>query len=172
MITIYDEQFRAQAALYFGDAQIEGKPIDWRWFKAQAMAESGLNPKVVSPVGARGIMQLMPDTFEECKDLLNLPDAEPFDPLMGIKLGIYYDRRMWRMWKAEVGLERLRFMFGSYNAGAGNIIKAQKRASPPDQWWAVARELPRVTGIGHARETRQYVKRIEAFYQEITNERK
>ena len=88
---------------------------------------------------------------------------------MGTKFGLHYDRRMWRIWKQEQGLERLRFMFGSYNAGSGNIVKAQKIATPPHLWWAVAKELPRVIGIGNARETAQYVKRIEAFYREITN---
>lgn len=167
MITAYDEQFRSQVALYFGDVQIDGKPIDWRWFKAQALAESSLNPKAISPAGARGIMQLMPETFEECKELLGIRDADPFDPLMGIKFGVHYDRRMWRIWKQEQGLERLRFMFGSYNAGAGNIVKAQRIATPQDRWWSVAKELPRVTGIGNARETTHYVKRVEAFYRQI-----
>jgi membrane-bound lytic murein transglycosylase F len=162
--TAFDNQFRLQADLYFGEELVDGRPVDWRWFKAQAMAESSLRPRVVSPAGARGIMQLMPGTFEDCKKQLDLPDADPFDPLIGIKMGIYYDLRMWRIWKQESDLERLRFMFGSYNAGAGNIIKAQRLASPTHLWWAVAKELPRVTGIGHARETTQYVKRIEAFY--------
>jgi membrane-bound lytic murein transglycosylase MltF len=76
--------------------------------------------------------------------------------------------RMWRMWGEERDLERLRFALGSYNAGAGNILKAQALASPTDQWWAIAKALPRVTGIGHARETVGYVKRVEAFYRELS----
>lgn len=170
MTSRYDDQFRLQAELYFSEALIDGKPIDWRWFKAQAMAESGLNPKAVSRAGARGIMQMMPATFAECKIQLSLPDADPFDPLIGIKMGIYYDRRMWRIWGNESGLERLRFTFAAYNAGAGNIIKAQRLASPTDQWWAVAKALPRITGIGHAKETTQYVKRIEAFHRQLCGE--
>ena len=164
--SIYDDQFRLQAEVYFGDAMINGRPLDWRWFKAQAMAESGFDIKAVSPAGARGIMQLMPPTSAEVAVQMGLPD-DPFDPLIGIKMGVFYDRRMWRIWRAEVGLERVRFMFAAYNAGAGHIIKAQRLASPTYQWWAVAKELPRITGIRNARETTSYVKRIEAYYRQL-----
>ena len=167
--TIYDEQFRTQAAIYFEGVLIDGAPVDWRWFKAQAMAESNMDHRAVSPAGARGLMQLMPKTSAEIAKAMQVPD-DPFDPLLCIKMGVYYDRRMWRIFKAEAGLERLRFMFAAYNAGAGNIIKAQKQAVPADRLWAVAKELPRITGIGNARETTGYVKRIESFYRLLTGE--
>ena len=166
--TLYDEQFRNQTALYFGGTRLCGQPLDWRWFKAQAMAESSLNPTAVSPHGARGLMQLMPATSAEIAAELRLPD-EPFDALLNIKFGVYYMRKMWRMFGEETDLERLRFAQGAYNAGAGNIIRAQRLASPTDQWWAIAKALPRVTGIGNARETTGYVKRIEAFYRELSS---
>ena len=151
--TLYDEQFRNQAALYFGGVRLCGQPLDWRWFKAQAMAESSMNPKAVSPAGAIGLMQLMPATSAEIARELNLPD-QPFDPLL--------------IFAQERDLERLRFAQGAYNAGAGSIIKAQNLANPPDQWWAIAQVLPRVTGIGNASQTTTYVKRVEAFYRELT----
>lgn len=165
--TLYDHQFRAQADIYFGDVRLCAQPLDWRWFKAQALAESSLNPRAVSPAGARGLMQLMPATSAEIARQLNLPD-QPFDPLLNIKFGVYYMQRMWRTWTDERDLERLRFALGSYNAGVGNILKAQSLAAPTDQWWAIAKALPRVTGIGHARETVGYVKRVEAFYRELS----
>lgn len=165
--TLYDQQFRDQAAVHFSGVRLCGQPLDWRWFKAQGMAESSLNPTAISPAGARGIMQLMPATSAEIARVLYLPD-EPFSPLLNIKFGVFYDWKMWCIWREEKNLERLRFMFASYNAGAGNIIKAQRRASPTDQWWAVAKELPRITGISHARETASYVKRIEAFHRQLT----
>src|SRR5258708_33654876 len=54
----YDAAFRRYTKRYFGIG------FDWRLFKAQAMAESDLDPKATSPVGARGLMQLMPSTFQ------------------------------------------------------------------------------------------------------------
>jgi len=168
--TIYDEQFQLQAATYFDKVLIDECPMDWRWFKAQAWAESDFRVKSVSPAGARGIMQVMPKTSEKIAKELYLFD-DMFDPLLCIKFGVYYDLKMWRIWGKEQGVERLRFMFGSYNAGAGNIIKAQRLASPTNQWWAVAKELPRITGIKNARETTQYVKRIEAYYRQLCGQR-
>ncbi|MBP6775074.1 MAG: transglycosylase SLT domain-containing protein, partial [Gemmatimonadaceae bacterium] len=54
----YDPIFRKYSKRYFSVA------FDWRHFKAQAMAESDLNPKARSRVGARGLMQLMPSTYQ------------------------------------------------------------------------------------------------------------
>jgi len=165
-IIIYDEQFQRQAVTYFDNELIDGCSVDWRWFKAQAIAESDFNPKAVSSCGAQGLMQLMPDTFAEIAKELHLPNS-PFDPLINIKAGVYYDLKMWRVWRKEQGLERLRFMFAAYNSGVDNIIDAQKLASPTDKWWAVAQVLPKITGIKNARQTTDYVKRIEAVYGQL-----
>ena len=70
MATItYDPLFQKYAARFFLAVQIDGKPFDWRWLHAQAMAESGLDPRAHSPAGAMGLMQLMPATFSECVSL-------------------------------------------------------------------------------------------------------
>ena len=58
----------------------------------------------------------------------------------------------------------MNFMFGSYNAGKMNIIKAQKLAEEsgrnPNLWQSIESELPGVTGK-NSRETIGYVKKIE-----------
>jgi len=55
----YDEIFRKYSKQYFGVG------FDWKVFKAQAMTESNLNPEAKSWVGAKGLMQLMPATYQE-----------------------------------------------------------------------------------------------------------
>ena len=52
----YDDTFRKYSKRFFGVG------FDWHYFKAQGLAESGLDPAAKSPVGARGVMQLMPGT--------------------------------------------------------------------------------------------------------------
>src|SRR5665213_4199966 len=57
--TRYDAYFKKYTKRYFGVG------FDWQYFKAQGMAESELSATARSNVGARGVMQLMPSTFEE-----------------------------------------------------------------------------------------------------------
>ena len=52
----YDRLFRKYTKHYFGPH------FDWRWFKAQGIAESGLRPNAHSSAGAKGIMQILPAT--------------------------------------------------------------------------------------------------------------
>jgi membrane-bound lytic murein transglycosylase F len=161
LASAYDGYFRKATKRFFGLA------LDWKWIKAQAMAESSLNPAAVSPVGARGLMQLMPGTSQEVARRLGLPDR-PHDPRIAILLGVAYDRQLWDMWSApRPDAERLRLMLASYNAGPGNILEAQRRAQAAGlegaAWEDIAEHLPSVTGL-HSVETINYVGRIEAFY--------
>ncbi len=157
----FDHLFQRFTAIYFEDL------VSWPWFKAQALAESNLNPAAISHCGARGLMQLMPATSAELAAELGLPD-HPFNPELNIRMGIYYMRKLWSIWKKEQGLERLRFALASYNAGAGNIIKAQRLAKKSDRWHSLAVCLPGVTGK-NARETINYIKRIERLRLKMIN---
>ncbi len=157
--TKYDHHFKIYADIYFGDE------VSWQWFKAMGIAESNLDPNAQSPAGAMGIMQLMPGTSAQVARELWLAD-NPFDPQINILMGIHYARKMWNIFKKEEGLERLCFMFGAYNAGAGNIIKAQGRAKLSYVWDDIAAALPSVTGR-HATETIQYVERILSIRQQM-----
>lgn len=159
----YDYYFRFYALEFFGPQ------AHWKWFKAQAIAESSLDPEAKSPVGAYGVMQLMPGTSPEVAAKLKIGHT-PEIPHINIRMGIAYMRRCWNVWGEEDGIERLRFAFGSYNAGVGNIVEAQKLAKAAglatDRWESIARMLPQVTGE-HAAETINYVARIERYFEQL-----
>jgi Transglycosylase SLT domain len=140
----YDASFRKWGRYDFGYA------CDWRWFKAQGITESGLEPQACSAVGACGVMQLMPGTAV-AMGLQNRLDAKA-----SIRAGIAYDRWLWDLFAAEAGAQRLLFAFAGYNCGPGCVIRAQGRAQragqPDDRWPAIRPWLPA--------ETRAYVPRI------------
>ena len=119
----YDETFRKYSKRYFGPA------FDWTHFKAQAMAESNLDPNATSYVGARGLMQLMPSTYGAIQT--QRPEFGAInDPEWNIAAGIMHDRYLWKLWSKEISEEeRLNFMFSSYNAGQGTLARAMKVAS-------------------------------------------
>jgi membrane-bound lytic murein transglycosylase F len=130
---------------------------NWRWWKAQGLAESGLKQSARSACGAIGIMQLMPATAKEL-------GVNPLDEESNIRGGIQYDRRMWDLWAMLETAERRRFMFGAYNSGPGNIRRAWKLAGGR-HWEATAAKLPSVTGR-HAKETTDYVQRIHRYFEQ------
>jgi membrane-bound lytic murein transglycosylase F len=154
----YDPTFRKYSKRFFGVA------FDWRIFKAQAMTESNLNPKASSRAGARGVMQLMPSTFQEVRT--KNPAWHSIDHTeWNIAAGIYYDRRLWRLWRDSVeNGDQRHFMFASYNAGRGPILRArtlaERRSLDPRSWASIETVAPHVRGWRH-RETLNYVRRIQ-----------
>lgn len=54
--------------------------LDWLKLKAQAMAESNLDPTAISPHGAEGIAQFLPATFAEQAHKLGIQNPDVFDP--------------------------------------------------------------------------------------------
>ena len=157
----FDDSFRKYSKRFFGVG------FDWRYFKAQGMAESELKPTARSGVGARGIMQLMPSTFQLIQSAR--PEFKSIDdPEFNIAAGILHDRYLWRLWERDVGAdERYRYMFASYNAGEGTISRAlgTARAASLDatRWTSIEQVAPNV-GRWRYRETLGYVRKIQDNY--------
>jgi membrane-bound lytic murein transglycosylase F len=156
----YDPVFKKYSKRYFGPA------FDWKYFKAQSFAESGLNPTAKSWVGARGLMQLMPSTYKEIAS--RRPEFGPIDqPEWNIAAGIMHDRYLWGLWAKTVpDDERHRFMFASYNAGEGTINRAfgvAKTKVGPPAWKSVEQIAPTITRWRYT-ETLGYVRRIDSTY--------
>ena len=146
----YDAHFRKYSKHYFGPG------VDWHWFKAQAIAESGLKPGARNKSGARGIMQIMPRTYREIQD--DNPHMKDIDSARwNIAAGIYYDRVLYKRWVSPPpGDERLYFAFGSYNAGYTRIKNTFQKIDPPTASWKnVESHVPS--------QTRHYVRRIRSL---------
>jgi membrane-bound lytic murein transglycosylase F len=153
--TRYDTHFRKYAKRYFGP------DIDWRWFKSQGIAESGLRNDVVSKAGAVGVMQILPSTFDEIhKKSPYLSSGTLQDPRWNIAAGIFYDRILYKRWLrslVETGHEDgLYLAFASYNAGYGKITRILHKARQQkdiDGWDDIEGFAPS--------QTRHYVRRIK-----------
>lgn len=129
----------------------------WKRRWAQAKVESGLNPAAKSPVGAQGLTQFMPRSWQRAIQQGWVPaGASPLEPRMAIRAQHGY------MGWLEGFFRDQRKAWGGYNAGEGNIQRADRLAKAlglqgRDAWM---RALPRVTGA-HASETLAYIPRIE-----------
>lgn len=74
-------------------------------------------------------MQIMPATFKELLQKKKIANGDPFTPDLNVNLGIFYDKSLWSQWSSPRPLvDRLSFMFASYNGGIGNVLKAQQWA--------------------------------------------
>lgn len=97
---------------------------DWRLLAAVIYQESKFIPNDESWAGARGLMQLMPETAKR------FGATDPDDPGQNIKAGVNYLRSLDRYWKKTIidDDERLKFILASYNAGLTHIIDARELA--------------------------------------------
>lgn len=84
--------------------------VDTAMIKAIIRAESGYNPLAVSPMGASGLMQLMPLTAES----LGVDDI--FDPAQNINAGVRYFKKLMKLFKQDVSLA-----LAAYNAGIQRV---------------------------------------------------
>ncbi|MFM5132734.1 transglycosylase SLT domain-containing protein [Aeromonas rivipollensis] len=115
--------------------------------------ESALYPLAQSPVGARGLMQLMPATAKETAAKLGVPyrnEQQLFDPTMNIRLGSAYLKRLLDVYDGNRILAA-----AAYNAGPGRVKRWRDQSTnkPMDVW---------VESIPY-RETRNYVQNVLSF---------
>jgi len=159
----YDPTFRKYTKRFFGPA------FDWKYFKAQGFAESGLNANAQSWVGARGVMQLMPSTYHDIAS--HRPEFGTIDqPEWNIAAGIMHDHYLWQLWGNGVPeTERHHFMFASYNAGEGTITRAlaAAKAKNGDPVWASVEQIAPTVQRWRYSETLGYVRRIDSTYAKL-----
>lgn len=116
----YDHLFNKYSKRFFNIG------FDYRWFKAQGVAESNLVYDAKSPVGAQGVLQIMPKTYQEINNKFS-EFNNVLNPSLNIGAGIYYDHTLFNQWTSERPfIDKMKFTLGSYNAGLGTILQAQK----------------------------------------------
>jgi len=98
----------------------EAQGMDPNLVKAMVKAESGFKTKAVSPKGAMGLMQLMPETAE------SLGVKDPFDPEENITGGVKFLKGLMKEFKDP---EKA---IAAYNAGPG-AVKRYKGIPPYEE---------------------------------------
>lgn len=140
---------------------------DWRLLKAQYYQESRLDPMAVSPAGAVGIAQFMPATWGEWSVKAGYANSDRTDAEASIMTGAAYMAHLISSWHSpRPDIDRNCLAMASYNAGFGNLLKAQKAAGNPNLYADIIKSLPKVTG-DHSKETITYVRRTLGYCNDL-----
>lgn len=136
--------------------------VDWLLMAAQGYQESQLDQSVRSPVGAIGVMQIMPATGKELK----VGDIRRTQP--NIEAGVKYMRVMIDRYYGDepmTDLDKVLFTFASYNAGPARVARlrqeAAKRGLDPNIWF---HNVEYVAAERIGAETVTYVSNIYKYY--------
>ena len=152
-LTAVAELFKKYGAMY---------NVDYILMAAQGYQESTLDHGVKSPVGAIGVMQVMPATGKELK-VGDITEIEA-----NIHAGVKYMRFMMDEYFKDEPMDTLNkalMTFAAYNAGPGRLRQlrreAEKRGLDPNVWFG---NVERVASERIGRETVTYVSNIYKYY--------
>jgi hypothetical protein len=101
--------------------------IDPDLLRGMVWIESRFDPRAQSPAGARGLMQLMPDTAAALAKRVDGARADSYDPQFNVLAGTLYLSDMLARYRGDMVLA-----LAAYNAGPGNV----------DRWLQEDGELP------------------------------
>ncbi|ANR81068.1 murein transglycosylase [Kosakonia sacchari] len=141
-----------------------GKGISQSYAMAISRQESAWNPTARSPVGAAGLMQIMPGTATHTVKMFNIPgysnSGQLFDPETNINIGTSYLQYVYQ----QFGNNRI-FSSAAYNAGPGRVRSWLNNSGGKLDAVAFIESIP-------FSETRSYVKNVlayDAYYRYFLN---
>ncbi|MBN1301464.1 MAG: transporter substrate-binding domain-containing protein [Melioribacteraceae bacterium] len=151
---------------------------DWRIIASMIYQESQFKNTAKSWAGAKGLMQLMPETAS----IFGVEDLS--DPRESLRAGVAYIGYLDKYWSAMVtdSLERIKFILASYNIGPGHILDArnlaEKYGADPNLWFGNVEKFllnkskeryfnDEIVKLGYARgtETVKYVREVLRRYE-------
>ena len=139
----------------------------YTWLCAQAYQESGWNGDARSSVGAAGLMQFMPGTWSNARAALHFGLLPPTAEAPAIAAGAWYMASLKSIFHRDRAvLDAHDLALASYNAGPGNVLKAQKHCDDASLWADISPCLAAITGRANAQQTTGYVAHIH-HWQEI-----
>ncbi len=116
--------------------------------------ESNFAPSAESPMGARGIMQIMPDTGAWAAEKMGLRDFHPddlYDPKTSIRIGCWYISNLNTEFRGNKML-----VIAAYNGGRGNVREWLEKG----RWTGEHASVDQIPFT----ETREYVKKVLRNY--------
>lgn len=147
--------FRFLFPLYYGDtiaSEASRNNLSPYLVAAVVRVESGFDPQATSGQGARGLMQVLPETGRWAGGQLGLRDFNPdqlYDPKVNIALGSWYLASLQRDFQGN-----LVAALAAYNAGRKNV----------EEWIRAGTWDGAIEGLGRVpfAETRDFVRRVRS----------
>ncbi len=164
-ISVYSGSLHATIAKYVGRKE-RYFPMIRRVFRENklpedlayvSMLESGFNPRALSPVGARGMWQFMPETGRRYGLRVDNTIDERCEPEKATLAAAKYFRELIAIFG---GQSSVMLAMAAYNAGEGRIVGALRKIDNPMRnrdFWYIYR-------MGYlAEETNEYIPRVMAL---------
>ena len=138
--------------------------FNWLAIAAQAYQESGLDQGKKSPVGAIGIMQILPSTAADKS--VNIKNIQLIEN--NIHAGVKYLNFLRDRYFNEPEIDpaaRVNFAWAAYNAGPARINRLRKKAAEsgfdPNKWFS---NVEKIAAKEIGRETVDYVANINKYF--------
>ncbi|MCD8036067.1 MAG: lytic transglycosylase domain-containing protein, partial [Clostridiales bacterium] len=138
--------------------------LDKKVIYAVIKAESGFDASTCSHTGARGLMQVMPETGEWAAGVMglnNYDDDKLYEPDYNIHIGCWYLRYLLDMYD-----DNLSTALAAYNAGNGNVSGWLENSEYSSDGITLD-YIPYQETETYVENTLKYIEKYEKYYKEL-----